>query len=52
MMALLRLAFMYSAVVLAHSHDDSNQVPIQGPHKQLWYSTLPGDGGTQVRRFK
>ena len=32
---------------LAHG-DHENQVPIAGPHKALWYNTLPGDGGTQV----
>lgn len=35
-----------SAVVAAHG--DHNQSPIAGPHKELWYNTLPGDGGTQV----
>lgn len=35
-----------ASVVSAHgSHD---QEPIEGPHKSLWYNTLPGDGGTQV----
>ncbi|TVY57207.1 putative agmatinase 1 [Lachnellula cervina] len=32
---------------LAHG-DHEHQVPIAGPHKALWYNTLPGDGGTQV----
>ena len=32
----------------AHAHDYHNQEPIAGPHKSLWYNTLPGDGGTQV----
>lgn len=35
------------ASALAHG-DHENQVPIAGPHKSLWYNTLPGDGGTQV----
>ncbi len=35
---------------LAHG-DHEHQIPIQGPHKALWYNTLPGDGGTQVRRL-
>lgn len=30
------------------AHGDHNQMPIAGPHKALWYNTLPGDGGTQV----
>jgi agmatinase len=33
--------------VLAHG-DHAGQSPIAGPHKSLWYNTLPGDGGTQV----
>jgi agmatinase len=34
---------------LAHG-DHEHQIPIAGPHKALWYNTLPGDGGTQVGR--
>lgn len=34
--------------VLSHG-DHESQIPIAGPHKALWYNTLPGDGGTQVR---
>lgn len=26
-----------------------SQLPLAGPHKDFWYNTLPGDGGTQVR---
>lgn len=33
---------------LAIAHGDHQQVPMAGPHKQLWYNTLPGDGGKQV----
>lgn len=40
------LAFVTSGL----SHGDHDQTPISGPHKSLWYNTLPGDGGTQVRR--
>jgi agmatinase len=36
-------------VALATAHGDHDQKPIAGPHKSLWYNTLPGDGGTQVR---
>jgi agmatinase len=36
-----------AADALAHG-DHADQVPIAGPHKSLWYNTLPGDGGTQV----
>lgn len=36
-----------ASVAIAHgSHD---QEPMEGPHQSLWYNTLPGDGGTQVR---
>lgn len=43
--SLLTLAAL-SAIASAHGNHD--QSPITGPHKQLWYNTLPGDGGTQV----
>lgn len=36
-----------AALVAAHG-DHEHQTPIEGPHKSLWYNTLPGDGGTQV----
>jgi agmatinase len=32
----------------ALAHVGHDQTPIAGPHKALWYNTLPGDGGTQV----
>jgi agmatinase len=35
--------------VLSAAHGDHGQAPMSGPHKGLWYNTLPGDGGTQVR---
>lgn len=35
-------------VALATAHGNQGQKPIAGPHKSLWYNTLPGDGGTQV----
>ena len=41
------VAAFLAASALAHS-DDEHQLPIAGPHKALWYNTLPGDGGTQV----
>lgn len=37
-----------AAVAAAHGDHDHDQVPIAGPHKGLWYNTLPGDGGTQA----
>lgn len=36
-----------SSVVAAHS--GHNQAPVAGPYKDIWYNTLPGDGGIQVR---
>lgn len=36
-----------AATVSGHG-DHADQTPIEGPHKALWYNTLPGDGGTQV----
>jgi agmatinase len=44
--ALLALA----APVFSHG-DHDKQTPISGPHKALWYNTLPGDGGTQVSQW-
>jgi agmatinase len=38
---------LLAAEALAHG-DHADQAPIAGPHKSLWYNTLPGDGGTQV----
>lgn len=35
-------------LVAAHGEHEHEQTPIEGPHKALWYNTLPGDGGTQV----
>lgn len=37
--------------VTAHEGDHEDQTPIAGPHKGLWYNSLPGDGGTQVRKI-
>ena len=36
-----------AASAIAHGYHE-HQIPIAGPHKALWYNTLPGDGGTQV----
>lgn len=37
-----------AAAVQAHGDHAHDQEPLAGPHKSLWYNTLPGDGGTQV----
>jgi hypothetical protein len=37
-----------SLVVLAAGHDHEDQEVLEGPHQSLWYTTLPGDGGTQA----
>lgn len=44
-----KIVTVAALVGLGSAHGDhENQVPIAGPHKSLWYNTLPGDGGTQV----
>jgi hypothetical protein len=48
MLSSLNLLVAAAAVVIAHGDHGHDQTPIEGPHKQLWYNTLPGDGGTQV----
>lgn len=46
---ILKLVYLSVAfVAAAAAHEDHTQEPITGPHKSLWYNTLPGDGGTQV----
>ncbi|KAK4507139.1 hypothetical protein PRZ48_000873 [Zasmidium cellare] len=37
-----------AAIVQAHGDHAHDQEPLAGPHKSLWYNTLPGDGGTQA----
>ncbi|KAK5254670.1 hypothetical protein LTR96_001307 [Exophiala xenobiotica] len=37
-----------ASCALAHGDHGHDQTPISGPHKSLWYNTLPGDGGTQA----
>ena len=41
-------ALLAGLAAIAVAHEDHDQTPIEGPHKSLWYNTLPGDGGTQV----
>ncbi|KAF2093218.1 Arginase/deacetylase [Rhizodiscina lignyota] len=43
----LGLVAAIAAFAVAHEHSEDQQ-PIEGPHKSLWYNTLPGDGGTQA----
>jgi hypothetical protein len=41
--------FLLGLAAFVQGHGNHNpQEPIVGPHKSLWYNTLPGDGGTQV----
>jgi hypothetical protein len=47
-MKLLTLTAL-AAVVAAHGDHEHDQQPIEGPLNGLWYNSLPGDGGTQVR---
>ena len=44
-------ASLLSCLALATAHQAVDQEPIAGPHKSLWYNTIPGDGGTQVSRI-
>lgn len=47
MLSKILIAAFLATDALAHG-DHEHQFPIAGPHKALWYNTLPGDGGTQV----
>lgn len=52
-MARIVFSALLAVVVFVHrctAHSSHDQAPIAGPHKSLWYNTLPGDGGTQVGR--
>lgn len=40
-----------ASAAVAAAHGDHTQEPIAGPHKSLWYNSLPGDGGTQVTHW-
>lgn len=51
-LAMISTALAFLALSgLSAAHGDHGQLPMSGPHKGLWYNTLPGDGGTQVRIF-
>lgn len=43
------LALCAAAIVAGHGQHDE-QTTMAGPHPSLWFTSLPGDGGTQVRR--
>lgn len=45
---ILKLVYLAAFAATTAAHGDHTQEPIAGPHKRLWYNTLPGDGGTQV----
>ncbi|KAG9702821.1 Arginase/deacetylase, partial [Aureobasidium melanogenum] len=47
MYKLITLVAAIAAGVSAHG-DHSQEAFKEGPHKSLWYNTLPGDGGTQA----
>jgi agmatinase len=42
------ISVVFGLAALVAGHGAHDQTPIEGPHKSLWYNTLPGDGGTQV----
>ncbi|KAI9693458.1 MAG: hypothetical protein M1820_009251 [Bogoriella megaspora] len=47
---LFKVSLLCACGAIAAAHSSHDQTPIQqGPHKSLWYNTLPGDGGTQER---
>lgn len=48
MFKLFTAAAALAATVTAHGDHAHDQTPIAGPHKSLWYNTLPGDGETQA----
>ncbi|KAJ5708855.1 agmatinase [Penicillium malachiteum] len=37
-----------AGLAVAHGNPSHDQTPIAGPYKDIWYNTLPGDGGTQA----
>lgn len=45
------IAGILALASLSAAHGDHDQIPMAGPHKDFWYNTLPGDGGTQVCRL-
>ena len=42
------LVYLAAFAATVQAHGDHQTVIKEGPHKALWYNTLPGDGGTQV----
>jgi agmatinase len=46
MISLVLSLVSFAAVVAAHGNHA--QQPVSGPHRGLWYNTIPGDGGTQA----
>ncbi|EMC95089.1 hypothetical protein BAUCODRAFT_525547 [Baudoinia panamericana UAMH 10762] len=48
MLNVLAVGAALAAAVCAHGDHGHDQEPIAGPHKSLWYNTLPGDGETQA----
>ncbi|ETI20830.1 agmatinase [Cladophialophora carrionii CBS 160.54] len=45
---LLTVALVAACASCALAHGSHDQTPVSGPHRSLWYNTLPGDGGTQA----
>jgi len=42
------LALSWALSVASHG-DHEHQKAVSGPLDSIWYNTLPGDGGTQVK---
>ncbi|MCJ1309853.1 hypothetical protein MMC25_003514 [Agyrium rufum] len=45
--SILTVASVLATGASAHESPNS-QKPVAGPHQNLWYNTIPGDGGTQA----
>ena len=51
MLKLAVIATALAATVHGHGDHEHDQERMAGPLKSLWYNSLPGDGGKQVRIF-
>ena len=47
-MMIISKTTLLALAAVAAAHGNHRQEPLAGPHKGLWYNTIPGDGGTQV----
>lgn len=47
-MMIISKTTLLALAAVAAAHGNHRQEPLAGPHKGLWYNTIPGDGETQV----